>query len=183
MNAATLKIWEYIDDIYYNATRLQYVDKYNNIFRIAYLPFHGKKLITSDGYCLKKGDYFAKIHIHNVFLADKLKGVNNETKLALIILKEIRNSLPGLVQYLNVHPDLRNVKVLAGSTMLHRGAKQLGFDVTEMEYYKQVIKSNYLKIMLWLMHPDGRQRLKFNKEKLIAKYVYISKKKLFDLYG
>jgi hypothetical protein len=185
VNAGWLTAWKCWDSVYYQLTRLQYVDKESgNIFRIVVLTYEGQPILTSDGVLIEKGDTIARLHIHNCHLAHMLMGVSNENRMVLIVLREIRKSLPRLAQVLMHHPRFPEIKGLIGTTMLHRGAKPLGFDVAEMEKgFYQRFKTVFLKFMLMLLHPEGLDRLKRKPEQLVPKKVYISAKELLRRYG
>jgi hypothetical protein len=185
MNVGLLTAWRFWDSIYYQLTRLQYVDKESgNIFRIVVLQYDGDPLRTSDGVEILRGDKIARLHIHNCRLAQLLKGVNNENRMVLIVLREIRRSLPRLAQVIVHHPNFHEIKGLVGTTMLHRGAKPLGFDTAKMEEgWYQRFKTVFLKTMLTLFHPEGMKRLKRKPEQLIPKKVFISVEELLRRYG
>jgi hypothetical protein len=185
MNGGLLTAWRFWDSIYYQLTRLQYVDKESgNIFRIVVLRYNGRPLETSDGKLIQDGDYIARLHIHNCKLAQLLRGIEDENRMGLIVLREIRKSLPRLAQVLVHHPKYPEIKGLIGTTMLYRGAKPLGFDVADMErgFYQQ-FKTVFLKLMLFLFHPEGMIRLKRKPEYLVPKKVYISVDELMRRYA
>lgn len=185
MNGGLLTAWRLWDSIYYQLTRLQYVDKASgNIFRIVVLQYKGRPLETSDGITIQSGDYIARLHIHNCKLAQMLKGIDDENRMVLIVLREIRKSLPRLAQVLVHHPQYPEIKGLVGTTMLYRGARPLGFDVADMEsgWYQQ-FKTVILKLMLFFFHPEGMNRFKRKPEFLIPKKVYISVDELMRRYS
>lgn len=185
MNAGLLTAWRIWDSIYYHMSRLQYVDKQSgNIFRIVVLPYRGETLRSKDGVEIADGDYVARIHIHNCRLAKLLKGINDENRMILIILREIRKSLPRLAEVIVHHPKYPDIKALIGTTMLYRGAPSLGFEVSDMENgWYQTFKTIILKIMLTILHPDGVDRLSRKPEYLIPKKVFMSTEDLIRRYG
>lgn len=183
MNSQLLTAWQWWDQIYFHLTRLEYVDKENNIFRVAFLPYHGETLYTNDGIMIQKGDIIAKLHIHNCRLAKELAGVQDDAALGIKMLQMIKRSLPGLAIFIKNHPMGDKIQACVGTTLLYRGADRLGFQVSALEeglFLKY--KSFYLKIMLQLCHPMGRERIMKNEHLLTAKRVYISKKALLERY-
>lgn len=182
MNAGLHRIWGIWDFIYQHITRLEYVDKENgNIFRVVFCKYHGPDLITSDQKIIKNGDPIVKLHIYNWQLAKMMDG--NDTRIALRLLKTIRDSLPELAVYIHNHKKGASVKGLMGTTLLHRGVHKLGFDVHDVPdwaWFK--IKNRYLKLLLVMMHPDGKSRLHIRNEELVVKRVYISKEKFTQRY-
>jgi hypothetical protein len=185
-SSGLLAAWRIWDQIYYRCTRLQYVDKENcNLFRVVVKRYSGEPLVTSDGVALKKGDWYAKLHLHNCLFAQLLREQSlNGISLALFTVNSIRGSLPALARYVANHPRSQDIHVLLGTTFLHRGAERLGFDVADM-----VCGHNYLRYKSWLFkmillncHPDGWRRLQETGHQLVPKRVYISKEKFFKRY-
>lgn len=183
MNISLLHLWRVWDTIYYHSTRLQYVEKNHNLFRIVLLPFWSEPLVTKHGSIINKNDLVLKLHIHNFRLAEMIYKKKDSKALGIMLLREVRNSMPGLARYVACHPYVDQITGVVGTTFLHRGVEHLGFSTTnpiESKIYK--IKSIYLKWMLRLMHPDGKDRLYKQNDKLTIKRVFISKKELLDLY-
>ena len=141
-------------------------------------------MVTRDGVVLQRGDLFVKLHIHNWLLTKELSGVANEAKLGIKTLRLVQKSLPGLAEYLAMHPKSQQVKVIVGTSFLHRGVKKLGFDVFPVpNNWVFRWKRFYLKILLSLLHPQGRQRLHKNPAELTIKRIYISCKHLRTRYS
>jgi len=177
VNAGLHRLWGIWDFIYQHVTRLEYVDKENgNIFRVVFCKYRGPDLKTNDKKVIKNGDPIVKLHIYNWKLAKIISGTNNDTRIALKLLKTIRESLPELANYIERHPKGKKIKGLVGTTLLHRGVHKLGFDVEDVPNWTWFkIKNQYLKVLLMLMHPDGKKRLQLKNQELVVKRVYISK--------
>jgi len=184
VNAGFLEVWRVWDFVYQHITRLEFVDRENgNIFRVVFCKYRGSDLITQDGVMIHNGDRIVKLHIYNWKLAYMLKDIHDETRLGLTTLRVVKKSLPTLAEYINEHPKGQHIKGIVGTTFLHRGVRKLGFNVypvpnTPKFKWKRV----YLKIMLSLIHPSGKERLKTRSEKLIIKRVYMSKNELMNRY-
>ncbi|GAA5344639.1 hypothetical protein CLV97_105133 [Planifilum fimeticola] len=181
-----LTAWRIWDQIYYHCTRLKYVDKENrNLFRVVVKRYSGEPLVTSDGVSLKKGDWYAKLHLHNCLFAQMIREQSLDgISLALFTVNSIRGSLPALARYVANHPRSEEIQVLLGTTFLHRGARRLGFDVSDMvcsPYYLRY-KSWLFKLILANCHPDGWRRLQEAGHQLVPKRVYISKEEFFKRY-
>ncbi len=185
MNPGLLEIWRILDFMYQHITRLEYVNKkHGNIFRVVFCKYRGPKLTTRDGVEINHGDKIVKLHIYNWKLTKMLKGINNEARLGIKTLKIVKESLPSLAIYIKDHPQGKDVKAVIGTTFLHRGVHRLGFDVEPVpNTLKFHIKNNYLKLMLYLIHPNGLKRLKSKPEELMLKRVYFSKEYLLNRYG
>lgn len=184
MRRGLLSVWWIWDKLYYLCSRLQYVDKQNgNLFRVVIKRYRGEPIATSDGVILKKGDWYAKLHLHNYRLACILQGVQGELQVALTALNGIRHSLPALADFLARHPRANEIQILMGTTFLHRGATRLGFDVQELSNpFRRWYKAQFFKVILMYCHPEGFKRLSRLQMQLIPNYVYISKGRLFQRY-
>ncbi|KNB72170.1 YkoP family protein [Brevibacillus reuszeri] len=184
MNTSLLTLWGYWDEIYQRCTRLKYVEKGNNIFRIVPLRYRGESLVTSDGHFIHKGDLIVKIHIHNYYFATLCKGVTDELKVALLLRRHIMHSLPKLAAYLDEMNKREEIKGIVGTTMLHKGVQPLGFSISDVPMSALFrFKRWYLRLLLRLIHPDGKRRVQTWSQEMPLKRVYMSKELLLNRYG
>lgn len=185
MNSFILRLWGLWDPIYYYFSRLQYVDRRNNLFRVVLLPYWDEiPLYTRSGDKIEKGDLIIKIHIHNYKLAKMIYGRKNANTLGLILLREIRSSLPGLARFILASPFQEKIKGLVGTTFLYRGAENLGFTIVEPpQTLRMKIKNIYLRWMLWIIHPEGRGRFQHVDSRLTVKRVFMTKDELLQKYA
>jgi hypothetical protein len=183
MNAGILLLWGVWDALYQRCTRLRYVQKGKNIFRIVLLRYRGETLVTSDQQKICSGDLILKLHIHNYFFANMCRGVKDETRLVLLLRRHIVQSLPELARYLQSMPEAKEVKGIVGTTMLHKGAEPLGFTVSDVPmnvFFRY--KRWYLRLMLRLIHPEGKERLQKWDHSMPLKRVYMSTEELYRRY-
>jgi hypothetical protein len=180
MNSVRLTLWKVWDMVYPKVVGLRYVDKKGgNIFRVALRKYKGPKLNCSDGAKVCKGDLVGELHLYNLGLLEKLKHTDNEAKWAIITLQEVRQSLPALTAFLCNDHEGRRMKAIVARTVLHRGARQLGFDVQDIQPgLYSAIKIPYLRWIFKFCHPNGTERLKHGREKLVPKYVFVSREAL-----
>lgn len=184
MNTGLLMLWGYWDSIYQRCTRLRYVEKGNNIFRIVLLRYRGEPLITSDQRIINPGDLILKLHIHNYYYATLCKGIKNDLRLALLLRRHIMLSLPKLAAYLERLERREEIKGIVGTTMLHKGVEPLGFSISDvpMTWFFRY-KRWYLRLMLRIIHPEGKRRVQSWKQEMPLKRVYMSKDQLLGRYG
>lgn len=183
MNTPLLTLWRLWDTVYYHSSRLQYIDKNYNLFRTVLMPYWGAPLCTKSGQWIHKNDIVLKLHIHNFRLAELIYNKKDVKAPGILLLREVRKSMPGLARFVAGHPAYDNIVGVVGTSFLHRGVEQLGFSISdpiESSIYR--IKRMYLKWMLRLMHPEGKQRLQTNSEMLTIKRIFISKKELLERY-
>ncbi|MGG1659306.1 YkoP family protein [Brevibacillus sp. NRS-1366] len=184
MNTSLLLLWGYWDEIYQRCTRLKYIEKGNNIFRIVPLRYRGESLVTTDGHMIHNGDLIVKIHIHNYYFATLCRGVKDELRMALLLRRHIMLSLPKLATYLESMQSSEEIKGIVGTTMLHKGVQPLGFSVSDvpMTWFFRY-KRWYLRLLLRIVHPDGKRRVRTWNQEMPLKRVYMSKDLLLNRYG
>lgn len=184
MNTGLLMLWGYWDSIYQRCTRLRYVEKGNNIFRIVLLRYRGEPLITSDQRVINPGDLIVKLHIHNYYFATLCKGIKDDLRQALLLRRHIMLSLPKLAAYLERLERREEIKGIVGTTMLHKGVEPLGFSISDvpMTWFFRY-KRWYLRLMLRIIHPEGKRRMQSWKQEMPLKRVYMSKDQLLGRYG
>ncbi|MGE5703137.1 MAG: YkoP family protein [Clostridia bacterium] len=183
MKSGKLLLWGLWDTVYQRCTRLKYVDKGRNIFRIVKVPYRGETLVTSDNQQICSGDLILRLHIHNYLFACECNGIADETRVVLRLRRLIVSSLPQLALYLATLPQSQQIKGVVGTTMLNKGVEQIGFTVSDvpMTWFFRY-KRWYLKYLLLAIHPNGRERIKNYNKRTTLKRVYMSKEELFRRY-
>ncbi|MBG9944558.1 hypothetical protein ABE237_00065 [Brevibacillus formosus] len=184
MNTSLLMLWGYWDEIYQRCTRLTYIEKGKNIFRVVVLRYRGEPLVTTDNCIIHEGDLILKLHIHNYYFATLCKEVKDELRVALLLRRHILQSLPQLATFLNSMENKDQIKGIVGTTMLHKGVKPLGFSISDvpMSWFFRY-KRWYLRLMLRFVHPNGKQRLQSWNHEMPLKRVYMSKELLLNRYA
>ncbi len=178
-----LMLWGLWDRIYYTFSRLQFVSKEDNLFRIVRKKYRGVPLQTKSGQWIHKGDEIIKLHIYNYRLAKEINKHGTEVSMGLYMKREIEKSMIGLSEFLASQPDIKKVKAIVGTSMLNRGAERLGFALQEVSpswYFRY--KSFLFKIIYLLVHPFGYAYLKQHGKRLQSKHMIMSIDELFDLY-
>lgn len=179
-----LTLWEVIDPIYYQLTRLQYVtnDKgQRKMMRVRFTKYKGKELILSDGTVIHKNDLLIKIHLHNVKLLKKLRTYDNDIRRALYTFKIVQDSLPYIADYLQAQRNCNQIKGLIGITTISKGSEKLGFEVFTLKSrcYKWFKQLALLPIYYLSVKEKNREMpepvyLVMTKECLIKKYPKIN---------
>lgn len=185
MQQFMIRMWNGWDMIYYQCTRLTYIDKGKNIFRVAIKQYRGEPLKTADGYQLQPGDLYAQLHLHNVLLAKRIhETARQEFAWAVTLKKCIHSSMPQLAQFIEQHPHSKQIRVILGTTCLHRGAAKLGFDITDIPYTRYKLwKLLATWVIFLLCHPQGWKKFFKRKQDFVPKRVFISKEKLKSYLG
>ncbi|WP_326847767.1 YkoP family protein [Priestia endophytica] len=124
-------IWSLIDPLYYFFTRLYYLEQTRenaSIFQVRLTHYKGRKVVLSNGTIIRKNDILIKIHLHNVRLLKELQGIDNDVKKAMILYKNVKESLHHLALYIQRHKNTQEIKGITGITMLNKGCERLGFE-------------------------------------------------------
>jgi hypothetical protein len=183
LNALLLSCWRLFDELYFNCTRLQYIDEQkNNIFRVRVMKYRGNAIRLADGTIVGNHDLLLKIHLYNFLLMKEMIGINSEIKKAMFVYNRTRDSLPMLAGYLSRHPDMQNIKGIIGITLLNRGVRRLGFEVHHIQNpVYRAIKQAYMIPMLLMMCPE-RMNHGIHQGKMQPKLLIMSKNALFKRY-
>ncbi len=185
MKGYLLTVWSLIDPFYFYFSRLTYppfVDKKENILRIRLTKYKGREVTLSDGTRIKKNDILVKIHLHNVRLLKELRGVKSELNKTKMILNYVRSSLPGVESFIRMNPHTQEIKGILGITSRAKGSERLGFEVFDIMHpvYRWFKTFAFLPISYVSSRGIGLKELvKFHK----PKYLFMSAKKLTELYG
>ena len=150
------RVWEMWEHYYAKKHHVERVDA-TNIFRLEKSRYEGPDLIAENGRLLAtKGDSVAEIHLDNIRL--QAKGQDMQ-KTALKVLRQSRESLPGLVRYIAEDPTYDNIKVFVAQTLLYRGVKGFGFSIQELpDTWKSRGVAWLQKMVMQVYHPEGKER-------------------------
>ncbi|MBS4196659.1 hypothetical protein KHA97_16535 [Bacillus sp. FJAT-49870] len=181
MKQYCLSAWNFIDPLYFQFTRLQYIKKTcgdNSIFRVRLTKYKGRNIVLSDGTTITKNDVLVKIHLHNAKLLQQMYKCDNEIRRALLIYKGVKESLPSLVNYMQSQEKADQIKGLIGITMLYKGCKKLGFEAHPIA---SPIYKNFKKVSLLPIYFLSSSR-GIKKEIPSPMYLFMSKDALTSRY-
>ncbi|MGP4105554.1 YkoP family protein [Virgibacillus sp. L01] len=178
MKSYILGVWNAIDPIYYNVSRLHYVpdnDKRNTLFRVRLTRYKGTKVILKDGTAIQKNDLLLKIHLHNVRMLSDLRPISSDIKRAVLFYHMIKEALPILSRYVLSHDKNKEIKGIIGITTLYRGANRLGFETVPIKnpYYRLYKKVTFLPI----------NHIANASYQAIPAYLFMSKETLYEKYS
>lgn len=183
MKRIVLFSWGFIDRIIRRFTWIKDIEDGKFIWRLALRRYHGQEWLMQDGSLLKKGDYYIELHLNNDHLLSLIGENSSIERVAIIIIREIRNGLPKLARLMKDDTKYGKAKVLLGITLLHRGTVRLGFTAYELKLglFRMFINW-YENLLLALFHPGGFKNLKTYREKLSPKYVVMTRQELMRRY-
>jgi len=177
-----LTAWNFIDPLYFRFTRLQYIEKAcgnRGILRVRLTKYKGRNIVLPDGTAINKNDVLVKIHLHNAKLLRQIQLCDSEIRRALFIYKDIKESLPSVIRYIQAQENDVQIKGLIGITMLYKGCKKLGFEPYPIAspFYKTFKKLSLLPI--FLLSSTGIR----TKNVPSPMYLFMSRDALFGRYG
>ena len=121
--------------------------------------------------------------MNNHHLLQLHRQANSDLQLAKSLLQGMKRMLVQLASYLD-HPDRESVKALYGISLIHRGVQSLGFSTVSLShglFYD--LTTWYLRLLLSILHPQGRGRLQERPDQLIPKQVVLSRAELLSRYA
>ncbi|MBD0382993.1 polysaccharide deacetylase family protein [Paenibacillus sedimenti] len=169
--------WEYCFHWLFN---IHPIDQNHPIFYSRVRKYKGKTICMDNGEEIRAGDMVVELHFNNKKLFQLISESNSMVQLAVNMIRDVQRFLPAMTQYLHMHHQVRGVY---GITMIHRGSKQLGFTVEELpKGLFNVFSHIYLRLLLFIIHPNGRQRLELKRGLLTPRIVAISVQELKRRY-
>lgn len=171
-----VNIWMGWERLIVKLLRLKPVDDSNPLLKLRVREYQGKQsIVLPDGERICKGDRIAELHLDNYTLFQLGLDSRSTVQLATQLIRKTRMLMPEISKLLLTDPYFHNVKGLYGITMIHRGTKQLGFTVVDLPngVFARITRT-YLRFLLYIVHPDGKERLKAKTELLEPKIIAIS---------
>ncbi|MEC0231986.1 polysaccharide deacetylase family protein [Paenibacillus alba] len=165
-------VWLKWEHLFHKLFNIHPIDVNNQIFYSRVRKYHGKTIHLANGEVISPGDKVVELHFNNEKLSQLIAESNTMVQLAVNMIRDVQRFLPQMTQYLHRHTEIKGIY---GITMIHRGSKQLGFTVEELpkglfNYFTLI----YLRILLFVLHPNGRQRIDLKKGLLSPRIVAIS---------
>lgn len=175
-------IWLKWERVFHWLFNIRPIDVDNQIFYSRVRKYHGKTIQLGSGEELNSGDLVIELHFNNEKLHQLITESDSLFQLAVQMKQAVKSFMPTLTQHVQFIPE--KVKAIYGITMIHRGSKQLGFTLTELPkgIFSRVTQF-YLKLLLYLLHPNGRDRLKMKSELLSPRIATISTQELYKKYA
>ncbi|WP_245843824.1 YkoP family protein [Oceanobacillus rekensis] len=148
-----ISAWNFMDPIYYHFTRLENItneEGEKTMIRVRLTRYRGRTVTLEDGTVINRNDILLKIHLHNVKLLKYVQGTDSELRRGLMIYKYVRESLPFIARYIQMHEYRSEIRGLIGITTIYKGCKRLGFETKSIHnpYYKLFKVASFLPIQL-----------------------------------
>ncbi|TLS53603.1 polysaccharide deacetylase family protein [Paenibacillus antri] len=146
--------------------------------------YHGQTVPLPGGETLRSGDKIVELHMNNELLYEFGRKARSTLQLAIQLIRAMERTMPQLAASVLQRSDAPSIKAVVGTSMVNRGVEQFGFTVVELP--KGLFASAtrlYLKCLLSVIHPQGKDRLGERSEMLIPKMIALSSTELIRRYG
>lgn len=159
-----VRLWNIWEAYYARSNAIRRVGP-DNIYRITTITYDGPDLIDKAGQVLaRSGDLVGELHLNNYRIQTE---ETDPARVAIGVIRKIKNSLPGLAAYIEQHPEYAAIKVFVSITLLNRGISGFGFQVEELpRSFKNWRIGLLQKIILRVYHPGGNYK-KMGQPKLV----------------
>ncbi|MEG6616410.1 polysaccharide deacetylase family protein [Peptococcaceae bacterium 1198_IL3148] len=152
-------------------------------FKLAVRKHHGQPITLPDGTMLNPGDLMGELHFDNNLLLKLTSQSPHLEQVGIKLLRHVKDSLPLVAEALTTDPRYRNIKAVAGITMINRGARFFGFGTYDI--YPKIFRlatTWYQRWLLVVFHPQGVSHLLKHRSKMVPKMIAISKAELLRRY-
>ncbi len=172
--------WEYFFHVLFQVKR---IDPDSRFLQLRIRKYEGKTLKLMDGEEIHSGERIAEMHLNNHLLYQLGKSSRSSMHLAIQLIREMEQAMPKIASYILDNPAYQDVKGLYGISMINRGVTQFGFTVMELPegVFAEMTKF-YLKLLMSVIHPQGKQRLNQKNDMLVPKVLAMSRKELLRRY-
>lgn len=154
------------------------------ICKLVVKKYHGTNIQCSNGEWIRSGDWVGEIHLDNKQVLEMSRSIGSD-RAAIRTARMLRTAIQQISDAMENRPELANVSALTGITLLHRGIiRGLGFELHPLpSKLFTFISTYYLRCLLRMLHPEGKQRVSQNTEKLVPMMLMMTKQSLLEKHG
>lgn len=155
----------------------------DSAFKMAVRKYRGKSLKLMDGTVVQSGDLLGELHFDNTLLLKITSQSTGPEQAGLTLLRHVKKSLPLLAEVLSKDPVYRQLKAVAGITLINRGGDFLGFNSFDLSpRIFKLVTTCYQRWLLVVFHPRGLSHLWQHRTKMVPKLLVMSKEQLISRY-
>lgn len=146
--------------------------------------YKGRPVMLGDGSKVKAGDRIIELHLNSAWFRKRRKLSLAASRLQWEVLHCFAKDLGYLAEQMVNGKFDSGITALHGSTLLHVGARRLGFQVEELPttLWKKLTQF-YLTGLMQIHHPLGKEKSKAMGKPLEVKGIWLSKAELLRRYG
>ncbi|WP_420030483.1 YkoP family protein [Paenibacillus lautus] len=163
---STWMIWERIFS-FISRFRSSHISRFG-ICTVMIKKHRGERIVCEDSTVIQDGDLVGELHLDNETIL-KLIRAEGPDRAALKIARLGRKSMHQISRAYESQSEFSEVNALVGITLLHRGLTHgLGFEHQAMKPdLFQKLTTSYLRMLLSVMHPEGKSRIDRRTELLV----------------
>lgn len=177
-------LWLRWEGLYHTVFDLAPVDPDNRLLYYRVCTYQGNSIALPDGEFIRKGDRVVELHFNNEMILRIAAGTRSMMHLAVQLIRAVQELMPKMTEHIVRQSETNEIKGIYGITMIYRGPEQFGFTVSDLPRGLFSFSAKlYLRLLLWVIHPQGKRRLEHKKELLTPKIVAISTKELQKRYS
>ncbi|BBH21432.1 hypothetical protein Back11_27770 [Paenibacillus baekrokdamisoli] len=183
MKRIVISCWMGWERIFHWLFRLQ-PGGLDSIFHVRVVPYRGKPLKLLDGRTIEDKDDIIELHLDNKKLFKMMSESRSMMHVAIKLIREVERAMPKLAALVASQKKFEHVRGLYGISMINRGAEQFGFSVLDLPpgLFDKMTRI-YLKLLLQVMHPSGKQRVKEQGSRLSPRIIAMSMEEFWHRYG
>lgn len=175
--------WLAWEKMFNTAFSMKSIEEEHGLFHYRIRKYKGREIQLTNGETIHRGDPIAELHFNNGLFFRAIADSRSSIHLAVRLLREADSWLPKLASLLQDEPDGKRVKAVYGISMIYRGTEQFGFTIRDLpEGYFSRLTRVYLRLLLIVLHPQGKKRLKSHPELWKPKIIVMSADELFKRY-
>lgn len=160
--------------LYYRIHKIE-ADHAEDILYIRPMTYKGPPIPLDDGTVIQAGDRVLQLHFNNKMLIEASFHAKNTMQMITSLLRVLKSTLKRLGEKLE-SDTYKDIKGMYGVSLMHRGATQFGFSVIELpDGFSKRYQHFYLRMLMAIMHPNGKERLKQKTDLLTPKIVAASR--------
>ena len=144
----------------------------------------GERIVCEDSTVIQNGDLVGELHLDNDMIL-KLIRAEGPDRAALKIARLGRKSMQQISRAYESQSEFSKVNALVGITLLHRGLTHgLGFEhqIMKPDLF-QKLTTSYLRMLLSVMHPEGKSRIDRRTELLVPMMLVHSRSSLMKRFS
>ncbi|MBB3108215.1 peptidoglycan/xylan/chitin deacetylase (PgdA/CDA1 family) [Paenibacillus phyllosphaerae] len=156
----------------------------DSIFHIRVTKYHGRDLALDNGRTLHDKDDVIELHLDNGKLHRLMKESKSLMHLAIRMIREVEQTMPRLAALIAGREEYKDARAVYGISMINRGVEKFGFNVSDLPkgLFDRMTRV-YLRLMLRVLNPAGKSRLKDHREKMKPRIMAMSIEDFWQRYG
>ncbi|MFC0215135.1 hypothetical protein ACFFK0_22315 [Paenibacillus chartarius] len=157
------------------------IDSASPLFYYRVCKYKGQDIVFPDHERIVSGDKVVELHFNNRMLVGLGVELPSIVQLAARLIHDTKHILPVIAERMETEPEFAGAKGVYGITMIHRGTQRLGFTVLDLPAGMfRMMTQIYLTALLYVIHPEGKERSQTSKVRFEPKLLAISAKQLMQ---